>query len=297
MLVYDIQGSGPGLVLLPGIGGTATATWETLLTDLAAEYTVVLADLPGSGRSPLPNGPLEAGAVADQVVATAHKAELSDFVIAGTSLGAAVAVKVATRHPDRVRGLITLAGFARPRTTLWLCLEMWASLHHRRHDELSAFLTSLFFSEDYLAAHTPEAARQLTAQLVASAAGTARQIAFALGIDVRGDLPAVAAPTLVVAAAGDQFVAPERSVELAHGIRGARLAAVKGGHAAAFEEPMRTLEILTGFLRDVVHRAHPGVSPADNVRWPTGRGPRLLPIGQLKDVCRPVSRVPRRGRG
>lgn len=284
MLMYDIQGSGPGLVLLPGIGGTATKTWKPLLADLAAEYTVVLADLPGSGRGPLPTGPLEAGAVADQVVATAHQAGLSDFVIAGTSLGAAVAVKVAARHPDRVRGLITLSGFARPRTTLWLCLEMWATLHHRRHDELSAFLTSLFFSDDYLAARTPEAARQLTARWVASTAGTARQITFALGIDVRDDLPAVAAPTLVVAAAGDQFVAPEHSVELAHGIPGARLAAVKGGHAATFEEPVRTLEILTGFLRDVVHRAHPGDSSADDVRWPTGREPRPLPTGQLKAV-------------
>ncbi|WP_405655289.1 alpha/beta fold hydrolase [Streptomyces sp. NBC_00019] len=89
MLAYDILGSGPALVLLPGIGGSAADTWETLLADLAAEYTVVLADLPGSGRSPLPAGPLEAGAVADQVVATAHRAGLSDFVIAGTSLGAA----------------------------------------------------------------------------------------------------------------------------------------------------------------------------------------------------------------
>ncbi|MFD7409584.1 alpha/beta fold hydrolase [Streptomyces sp. NPDC059866] len=276
MLAYDIQGSGPGLVLLPGIGATATGTWETLLADLAAEHTVVLADLPGSGRSPLPVGPLEAGAVADQVVATARRAGLSDFVIAGTSLGAAVAVKVAARHPHRVRGLFTLAGFARPRTALWLSLEMWASLHARHDDELSDFLTSLSFSEDYLAAQTPEAARSLTARLAASAPGTAQQIAFALGIDVRGDLAAVTAPTLVVAAAGDQFVAPEHSVELAVGIPGARLAAVRGGHAAAFEEPGRTLEILTGFLRDV-HRPHPELSPTDTVRWPTAPGPRFLP--------------------
>ncbi|WTW24530.1 hypothetical protein OHU89_53810 (plasmid) [Streptomyces sp. NBC_00019] len=69
-------------------------------------------------------------------------------------------------------------------------------------------------------------------------------------------------------------MAPEHSAELAHGVPGARLAAVKGGHAAAVEEPGRTLEILTGFLRDVVHRPHPGVSPAD-VRWPTASRPRL----------------------
>ncbi|MER6082287.1 hypothetical protein [Streptomyces sp. NPDC001833] len=31
MLAYDMHGSGPGLVLLPGVGGTTALTWETLL--------------------------------------------------------------------------------------------------------------------------------------------------------------------------------------------------------------------------------------------------------------------------
>lgn len=249
MLAYDVHGSGPGLVLLPGVGGTAALTWETLLAGLAAEHTVALVDLPGSGRSRLPLGRLEAETMADQVVEAAERAGLSDFALAGTSLGAAVAVKVAARHRDRVRGLVTLSGFARPRTSLWLRLETWASLHSRRDDALNAFLTSLSFSEEYLASHTPETARHLAARLLSSAPGTARQIAFALGIDVRGDLPSVSAPTLVVAAAGDRFVAPEHSMDLVDGIPGARLAAVRGGHAATFEEPERTLEILTGFLR------------------------------------------------
>ena len=277
MLAHHVRGSGPGLVLLPGVGGTATGTWRTLVDSLAAEYTLLLPDLPGSGSSPLPGGRLEASTVADQVVATARGAGLSDFAIAGFSVGAAVAVKVAARHPAHVRGLFSLAGFARPRTTLSLGLEVWASLHTRHDDKLSAFLTSLSFSEEYLAGRTPEAARLLTARLAASAPGAAEQIAFALGIDVRGDLPAVAAPTLVVAAMGDRFVAPEHSVELAEGIPGARLAAVSGGHAATVEEPGRTLEILTGFLRDV-HRFKLEVPRTAAVLPPAGHGGRLPAI-------------------
>ncbi|MFG2356871.1 alpha/beta fold hydrolase [Streptomyces sp. NPDC048521] len=275
MLAYDIRGSGPGLVLLHGIGSTAAETWGTLVDSLAATHTVVLPDLPGSGRSPLPGGQLGANAVADQVVATALTAGLSDFVIAGTSLGATVAVKVAARHPDRIRGLFTLAGFARPRTRLWLGLEMWAALHARHDEQLNALLTSLFFSEEYLALLTTDRARQLTAAFAASAPGTAQQIALALSIDVRGDLPAVAAPALVVASPGDRLVAPEHSLELVEGIPGARLAAVKGGHAATIEEPGRTLEILTGFLRDI-RRHHREVSPTAAVVRPAVRGVPLV---------------------
>lgn len=251
MLAYDVHGSGPGLVLLPGVGGTSALAWETLLAGLAAEHTVVLADLPGSGCSPLPAGRLQIEVVADQVVATADQACLGDFVIAGPSLGAAVAIKVAARHPDRVRGLVTLSGFARPHTSLWLRLETWASLLARHDDQLSAFLTSLAFSEDFLATRTPETARCLASRLMTTAPGTARQIALALAVDVRRDLPAVTAPTLVVAAAGDRFVAPQHAVDLADGLPGARLAAVRGGHAVTLEEPDRTLEILIRFLRDL----------------------------------------------
>ncbi|MFJ5036066.1 alpha/beta fold hydrolase [Streptomyces sp. NPDC088560] len=276
MLAYDIRGSGPGLVLLHGIGSTATATWGTLVDSLAAEYTLVLPDLPGSGLSPLPDGPLEAAAVADQIVATAREAGLSRFVVAGASLGAAIAIKIATRHPGRVRGLLTLAGFARPRTALSLGLEMWASLHTRQDDELSAFLASASFSEKYLAALAPDTARRLNARLGASATGTAEQIAFALGIDVRGDLSAVTAPTLVVAAMGDRFAAPEHSVELAEGIPGARLAAVRGGHAATIEEPGRILRVIREFLHDIDRYQAKGrrTAPAPP---PVSQGPGLPP--------------------
>ncbi|WP_338704213.1 alpha/beta hydrolase (plasmid) [Streptomyces sp. Q6] len=265
MLAYDVHGSGPGLVLLPGVGGTAALTWETLLAELAAEHTVILVDLPGSGRSPLPVGRLDLDTVADQVVATAERAGLGDFTIAGPSLGAVVAIKVAARQPDRVRGLITLSGFALPHTSLWLRLKTWASLLARQDDRLRAFLTSLAFSEDHVAARRPEAAQSLATCLMTAAAGTARQIACALGVDVRGDLSAVTASTLVVAAAGDRFVAPNHSVDLADGLPGARLAAVRGGHAALFEEPDRTLEILTDFLRDL-RSSHSG--PHDDLLTP-----------------------------
>ncbi|MEU2424043.1 alpha/beta fold hydrolase [Streptomyces sp. NPDC007851] len=273
MLAYDIRGSGPGLILLPGIGGSAADTWEPLTAGLAATHTVLLADLPGPDHGGPVSGPLRAEALADQVAATARDAGLRDFVIAGTSLGAAVAVKVAARHPDRVRGLFTLCGFARPRTALWLSLEMWAALHARRDDKLSAFVTSLAFSEDCLAGLTPDAARRLTARLVPFAPGTVRQIALALSTDLRADLPSITAPTLVVAATADRFVAPEHSVELAEGIPGARLAAVSGGHAATYEEPERTLELLTGFLHDLRRDHSPDSAPLV-LRQP---GPRLPP--------------------
>jgi pimeloyl-ACP methyl ester carboxylesterase len=143
-----------------------------------------------------------------------------------------------------------VVGYARLRATLRLNLEPWAALHARGGEDLGKFLTSLTFSEEYLAALPPAAVQRITERLSGvPTAGTAAQIAFALGIDVHADLKDVHVPTLVIAATGDQFVSPEHSAELAHGIADARLVHVTGGHASIFEDPQQTQEALPGFLQ------------------------------------------------
>ncbi|MFC0105061.1 alpha/beta fold hydrolase [Kibdelosporangium aridum] len=250
-LSYEVHGYGPGLVLLHGIGSRGTTTWSPVVEQLAVKYTVVLPDLPGSGDSPLPNGPMAIETITDQIVATAHAAGLSEFVVCGINVGAAIAIKTAARWPVRVRGLATVVGFAHPRVTLRLNLELWASLTaHGDVVTTSRLLTSLCFAEQYLAVLPPAAVDQIVKQFGKQLApGTAEQIAFTLGIDVRDDLAAVNADTLVVVATDDRFAAPEHSAEIAAGIRKARLVEVPGGHAAIFEDPEPTLAALTEFLR------------------------------------------------
>jgi pimeloyl-ACP methyl ester carboxylesterase len=249
LLSYEIRGSGPGLVLLHGTGSTGLGSWGTVIEQLAAEHTVVLPDLPGSGSSPLPETPLDMDTVADQIVATTRAAGLEDFTVAGASLGAPIAIKVAARHPEHVRGLATVVGYAHLRTTLRLNLEVWAALSARGDDALGEFLAGLSFSEEYLAALPPGAVQQIVGQFAkAPTPGTAAQIAFTLGIDVRADLQAVRVPTLAVVATGDRFVAPEHSTEIVDGIAGARLVRVTGGHASIFEDPTQTADALLEFL-------------------------------------------------
>jgi len=249
LLSYERRGSGPGLVLVHGTGSTGLGSWGTVIDQLASNHTVVLPNLPGSGASPLPGMPLAIESIADQIVATARAAGLDSFAVAGASLGAPVAIKVAARHRERVRGLATVVGYARLRTTLRLNLEVWAALHARGDEDLGKFLTSLSFSEEYLAALPPAAVQQITERFGgAPTAGTAAQIAFTLGIDVWADLKDVHVPTLVIGATGDRFVSLEHSAELAQGIAGARLVHVTGGHASILEDPKRTQEALSGFL-------------------------------------------------
>jgi pimeloyl-ACP methyl ester carboxylesterase len=100
-------GSGPGVTLVHGYGGAAS-NWTLVAPLLAERFRVVVPDLPGhGGSSALPGPPLQIDPYADRL------AEVLDepTVVVGHSLGAVVALRLAVRRPDLVRGLV-LAGAA-----------------------------------------------------------------------------------------------------------------------------------------------------------------------------------------
>ena len=251
-LEYERRGQGNGLVLIHGTASTGLRNWGPVLDSLAATHTVVLPNLPGSGKSPLPLGPLQMDAIVDQVAATALEAGLDRFAVAGAALGAPIAIALAARHPERVSALVTVGGFAYPRRTFRMNLQVWAALQGRTDTLLGKFLTTLAFAEHYLATQPTDAVKRLIAQFGADySAGTAAQIAFTLGVDVRDMLDEVRAPTLVVSPASDRFVSPEHSVELSRGITAAELVHVMGGHAALLEGYGCIERVLLDFLATI----------------------------------------------
>jgi pimeloyl-ACP methyl ester carboxylesterase len=104
--VYE-AGEGPTVVLLHGLGGAA-CNWTAVAPALAERARVVVAELPGhGGSSALPAPVATLDAYADRVAGVVP----ARAVVAGHSLGALVALRLAARHPQLVRGLV-LAGAA-----------------------------------------------------------------------------------------------------------------------------------------------------------------------------------------
>jgi len=102
---------GPGLLLLHGFLAS-TAIWEPVLQGLAPFGRVVSVDLPGSGYSQRPSfATYSLPWFADFIVDLMEKLNLKSPVLGGHSLGGAVAVHVAQRHPHRVRALVLVSPF------------------------------------------------------------------------------------------------------------------------------------------------------------------------------------------
>ncbi len=246
-------GEGPALLLAHGAGGSVEANFGPILPTLAATHRAVAVDYPGTGQTPRTKEPLTLDTLADELIAAADAEGADTFALAGYSLGTAVAVRTAARHPDRVRALVLTAHFARPDTRMTLTAQTWHHLASSRdRDELARFLLPLALSPEALDALSPE---QLAAALRGTAEsapeGSADHVDLVLRTDVRADLAAITAPTLVITTTRDQLVPPALQREVAAGIKGAEVAEMGTGHLPFAEDPARWQRLITGFLAEV----------------------------------------------
>ncbi|MFJ5105232.1 alpha/beta fold hydrolase [Streptomyces sp. NPDC088554] len=239
VLSTSVTGSGPALLLAHDAGTRAENDFGTVLPDLSAGHTLIAPDCPGSADTPRAGGPLALEALADSYVAAAVAAGQDSFTIVGHSLGAAVAVRAAVRHPERVKGLVLTAGFAKPdqraRITTAMFLDYLARQDHEGYGRLAA-LTA--FGDTMLSAFSADEIEYVLKKIAESPEpGAEEQFALIQTVDVTADLARIAVPTLVVAPVEDVFIAPSCSRFLADSIAGAEYAEIQAGHLVAESGP------------------------------------------------------------
>ncbi|NLU73288.1 alpha/beta hydrolase [Streptomyces sp. HNM0575] len=243
----SVRGDGPGLLLVHGGGATAQTTWGPLLPVLSRDFRVVAPDYSAGGEAKDLDG------LVDRHVRTADRAGLDRFGVTGHSFGSAVALRMATRHPDRVAGLVLTAGFARAAASTRLKVEVWRGLALGNRELLPWFLMSVMLGDRYLESLSAEQ-REGMAELIGLTvpSGTVEQIELILSTDLRRELALVSAPTLVVATTADQLVPASMSGELAAGIPGARLSELHCGHHPTLEDPAGWIRLIKDFLGSTV---------------------------------------------
>ncbi|MCB5906549.1 alpha/beta fold hydrolase [Streptomyces pinistramenti] len=229
----DVRGSGPALLLAHGAGGGIEGNFGLVLDDLARDHTVIGPSYPGVGRTLLPEAPLDLDALADALAAAAVEYGHERFVVIGESLGSAVAIRAATRHPERVTALVLTAGFAVADPALGGAAQLIAALGKAGEWRAVARLAALAcLSERRLTAMSPEEVEAtVEGVLTGMPSGTPAHFELITRLDVRDELDQVRVPTLVAVPTGARLVLPDSSRRITAGIARATLVEIPGaGH-------------------------------------------------------------------
>ncbi len=262
-LVYRVQGEGPPLVLIQGVGVHGDG-WEPQVESLSSRYRCLTFDNRGLGRSQPAGGPLTIERMGQDVVALMDGLGWGTAHVAGHSMGGLIALEVGLAVRARVRSLGLLCTFARGRDVtqptprmIWsgwrmrggtratrrrAFLEVVLSPRTRERMELAAWAERLapLFGHD-LADQPPVVLEQLRALGRYDAVPRLEELA---GI-----------PTLVVAAQHDRITPPALGRQLAAGVPGAHFVELKdAAHGVPLEQPAVIARLLGEHLDDAEER-------------------------------------------
>jgi 3-oxoadipate enol-lactonase len=248
-LHYELSGPDNAPVLVLGSSlGTTSALWEPQLPVLHEFFRVLRFDHRGHGGSPAATGPFTIDDLGDDVLELADSLGVERFSYCGLSLGGMIGMWLAGHAPERVDRLAlccTTASFPSPQP--WH--ERAATVRASGTAAVADVVVGRWFTHS-MADRAPEVVAAYRDGLTRVDSETYAGICDALAVmDLRPVLPAIQAPTVVIAGAQDEATPPEFLRAIAEAIPDAELYIVgDAAHLANVEAADAVSVILHGHL-------------------------------------------------
>jgi 3-oxoadipate enol-lactonase len=245
--------AGAPVLVLGGSLGTTLAMWDPVLERLERERSVLRFDHRGHGDSPPADPRSDIADLGGDVLALLDRLGLERVSYAGVSLGGMVGMWLAAHAPERIERLVCICTSAHiPPAQAWADRAA-AVLDAGSVAAVSDAVLARWFTPAYAAARPDviswigDMLRACPAEAYAALCGVVERL------DLRGDLAAIAAPTLVIAAAEDSSTPPEHAERIVAAIPGATLEVLPhGAHLAVIERADEVLPLLERHLQDAV---------------------------------------------
>ncbi len=106
--VCRLGDSGPALLMLHGWGQNLHSL-KPLGELLSAYFTVYIVDLPGFGKTPVPEGAWDTIRYMEWVLDFIDETGLDKVIVLGHSFGGRIAIRLAANHPDRIEAIVLMA--------------------------------------------------------------------------------------------------------------------------------------------------------------------------------------------
>jgi pimeloyl-ACP methyl ester carboxylesterase len=242
------RGSAKTILLIHGAGMSARS-WALQIQGLSPGHQVLAMDLPGHGASdPIAEASLES--YTDAACTLLTTLGIGPVFVAGHSLGGSVALALAARRPELVKGLVLISSCAKTPQSSGTFKALLGSLPVPfRRMLFSSTARSFLF-----ALGATNSAVQLALRDLRNCRPETirRDVAAAEGMNLEGSAQNVLTPTLILCGTSDIVTPLRLSEKLAALIPGARLHAVdQAGHMLPLEAPERVNQEILEFVASV----------------------------------------------
>ena len=249
-LDYERSGSGPPLLMIMGMSGTALHWTEPFLDALRPEFEVVVYDHRGVGASTRLDGPLTIAQLAEDAAGLIAALELDSPHVLGISMGGMIAQELALAHPEQVHTLTlgcTYCGgegsvLAAPQDLQELTQAM---LSGDRQRALRAGFEINVSPAAVGANGNWERFVAIAEQRAVAVEVVMTQMQACMAHDANARLEQLSMPTLVIHGTADRLLPFANGQLIASRIPGARLELLDGiGHMFWWEQPERSAELI-----------------------------------------------------
>jgi pimeloyl-ACP methyl ester carboxylesterase len=238
---YEQQGSGEPLILIPYLSAD-NSCYAFQVAEYAKHFTCISLDLRGTGESDKPDGVFSTELYADDVAEFMQAAGISRAHISGLSLGAAVGMWLAAKHPDKVKSLSLHSGWAKTDPFVKTVVEGWQVAAKALNAVPEMVIRNIFpwcFTPDLYATrydYIQSLAEFVRSRPPMSVDGFMQQSNAVIAHDAESQLARITAPTQITFGRHDQVTSLRFADAMKSGIRDSELLIFEGcSHAPIYE--------------------------------------------------------------
>ncbi len=221
---------------------TDLTMWDTVAELLASDHTIVQfnqRDREGARA----HSPFDLDDLVDDLFSVMDAADVQAAHLVGVSLGGIVALRAASREPDRVLTLTAMCCAARFPEDTWL--ERGTTVRSEGLAPLIPAIIDRWFTPQFQSDHAELVAQYRSMLQATDETGYAHACDALAHADARDDLAHIIAPTLVISGAEDTANPVEHQSVIAAGVPDAEHVILPGvGHLAPAAAPAETARLI-----------------------------------------------------
>ena len=251
---YYVEGSGPPLLMIMGLGGQASSWGEPLLEGLQRHFTTIRFSNRGTGGTDKPADGYTIRQMADDAAELMDAIGIGKAHVFGISMGGMIAQEVVLNHPQKVQRLVLGCTNCGPAHSVAVSAQTLARFGHimqlpveeriQRYWEITVTPEFMQSRADFLARII-----ELGMTTPTPMETFGRQFGAAQAFDTYDRLSQIKSPTLILHGNRDILVPAENAEILHEQIPGSRVRIVQGtGHCFFWEEPEEVVQEVVGFL-------------------------------------------------